>query len=822
MALFTGGATLRSYRWVILSIILLAIGSYAQTKTQAQPVKASAVPATTNSSDTARLPVKRVVLYKNGVGYFEHSAKVHGNQELGIDFTTAQLNDVLKSLTVVDLGDGRISGVRYNSIAPLSERLRALRLPFGEQVTRAEFLTALRGARVEVRSKGESAIGRLLSVEQETRTSDKGGMYQVTAFSVLTDSGEMKDFELGPAVSVRLADRDLNEEVGRYLNLVGSSRAKDLRHMTISATGSGDRDIFVSYISEVPVWKSTYRIILSDKPGENPLLQGWAIVDNTIGEDWKDVQLSLIAGAPQSFIQDISQPLYARRPVVPLPESAMLTPQTHEATVEGEQPEVTAENGPPPPPPPPPPPAPASGAAAYSYGGPMQARQFDRLEQFSRLGPTGALTGIVTDPSGAAVANATITARDPQTNFSQSVTSGSDGQYRLSVPAGTYQVSVNAPGFQVYSARTYVGVGRATDLNAMVQVGSVSERIEVAAAADKLSPEAEAAKIGDYFEYNLKQKITIGKNQSALVPILQSHIEAEKVTLWSPNDDEDSERIPLRAIWLKNTSGQVLDAGTFNILEGDTFAGEGVLESIHPDERRLLSYAADTAVHVKSEDESNDEPYSRVKIVKGMMMLTREQQATTKFEIRNADKEARVVVVEVPAQDGWTLTKDTPKPEESTASLHRFRVPVEGGKTAELTVESVHPEETQYALTNLDSNLVAILGRQQRITPALQQVFDQIMAQKVKVSNLDQQLVLRRQETDRISSDQARIRENMKALKGSAEEKALIQRYTGEFNSQEDRLAAIRKELEDLQAKRNDAAAELDRMVMAVNIDESF
>ena len=194
----------------------------------------------------------------------------------------------------------------------------------------------MRGARVEVRSKGETAVGRLLSVEQEDRTTDSDTTYHVTDFSVMTDAGEMKNFELGPAVSVRLAEHDVNQEVGRYLDLVGSSRAKDLRRMSISATGSGDRNIFVSYISEVPVWKSTYRIILPEKAGEKPLLQGWAIVDNTIGEDWKDVQLSLIAGAPQSFIQDISQPLYGRRPVVPLPEAAMLTPQTHEATMREE------------------------------------------------------------------------------------------------------------------------------------------------------------------------------------------------------------------------------------------------------------------------------------------------------------------------------------------------------------------------------------------------------------------------------------------------------------------------------------------------------
>ncbi len=323
--------------YFVVTVVLCGMVQAQSKPTVAKPDSSlKALPGDAASDSSSRLPVKRVVLYKNGVGYFEHSAKVRGNQDLGIDFTTAQLNDVLKSLTVVDLGDGRISGVRYNSTAPLDERLKALRLPFGEQLGRTDFLSALRGARVEVRGKGESATGRLLSVEQEQKTTDSGTTYEATVFSVMTDSGEMKNFELSPAVSVRLAERDLNDEVGRYLNLVGSSRARDLRRMTISASGSGERDVFVSYISEVPVWKSTYRIIMPEKPGDKPLLQGWAIVDNTIGEDWKDVKLSLIAGAPQSFIQDISQPLYARRPVVPLPQSAMLTPQTHEATMNEE------------------------------------------------------------------------------------------------------------------------------------------------------------------------------------------------------------------------------------------------------------------------------------------------------------------------------------------------------------------------------------------------------------------------------------------------------------------------------------------------------
>src|SRR5580704_14448961 len=122
-----------------------------------------------------------------------------------------------------------------------------------------------------------------------------------------------------------------------------STSAREVRRLSLTAAGSGDRDIFVSYISEVPVWKSTYRILFPEKPNEKPLLQGWAIVDNTIGEDWKVVQLSLVAGAPQSFMQDLSQPFYLRRPVVPLPESVMLTPQSHQATLEAERLEQYAQ-----------------------------------------------------------------------------------------------------------------------------------------------------------------------------------------------------------------------------------------------------------------------------------------------------------------------------------------------------------------------------------------------------------------------------------------------------------------------------------------------
>ncbi len=694
--------------------------------------------------DSSRLPVKRVVLYKNGVGYFEHSAHVQGTQELNIDFTTAQLNDVLKSLTVVDLGEGRISSVRYNSIAPLSERLKGLRLPFGEDVGRDDFLSAMRGARVDVRnsdvrSGAVTSTGKLLSVEKVKHQNAKGeDLYETTEFAIVTDSGEMRSFVLSPLVSVHLADHELTSEVGRYLDLVGSSRAKDLRQMTITATGTGERNIFVSYISEVPIWKSTYRIILPDeatsKPGAKPLLQGWAIVDNTIGEDWKDVHLSLVAGAPQSFVQNISQPFYARRPEIPLPQSVQLTPQSHEATVEGE------------------------------------------VEHRSGIG----------SGSGGGIGAGTM--------------DGGIGGIMGSAPA--------APPPPPSSRAQY---GK--------QIGTASEMVEVnAEKIENLPIEAEGKSIGDFFEYDLKQNITIGQNQSALVPIVQSRVEAEKVTLWN------ADSVPLLALWIKNTTGQMLDSGSFNITEGNTFAGEGVFEVLHPDERRLLSYAGDSALHVKTLTNSSSTPYTSVRIFKGNMTMTSEERKSTKYTLRNADSKPRVVIVEHPSQEnaGWKLSPNTPKPEETTASFQRFRVSVDAAKTAELAVDEFHTLGATTELSNLDDDQVKVLVDQNRLTPAMKKAFDAVLAQKNKVSALDLQIKQHNDEITKITADQTRLRENMKALKGSADEKALLQRYVHELDSQEDRIAASRKGIEDIQAQRDQAQEDLDKLIDGIDLDEHF
>jgi len=262
---------------------------------QQRPATVKAALAQAPEVQAPDLPVRRVVLYKNGVGYFEHLGRVRGNQDIHVDFTSGQLNDALASLTVLDLDGGRISGLSYNSTAPFDNRLGALRLPLDEQTSVSKFLDALRGSRLEVTSGADPVSGRLLSVERKTRTAG-GTTLEVDIISLVTDGGEIREVEVTPSTRVRLADTGMHGEMNRYLSLLASEREEDLRRMTLATTGTGERQLFVSYISEVPVWKTTYRLVLSSNHAKKPLLQGWAIVDNTVGEDWNNVELSLVAG----------------------------------------------------------------------------------------------------------------------------------------------------------------------------------------------------------------------------------------------------------------------------------------------------------------------------------------------------------------------------------------------------------------------------------------------------------------------------------------------------------------------------------------------
>jgi hypothetical protein len=813
----------------VLALVISPISAQENPKGRTKVTDAREA-SVASGAESTRLPVRRVVLYKNGVGYFEHLGRVRGSQDVHVDFTSAQLNDVLKSLTVLDLSGGRITGVDYNSEAPLARRLATLRLALGEKPTVAEFLGALRGARVEIRSgAGAATTGKLLSVERKTRMGTAGSV-EMEQISVISDAGEVRNVDLNTSTSVRIVDRDLNTEVGKYLGLVASAREQDVRRMTISTTGNGDRNLYVSYISEVPIWKTTYRIVLPSKEGKKPLLQGWAIVDNTVGEDWNDVELSLVAGAPHSFIQQLSEPYYGRRPVVALPESVQLSPQTHASTL---------------------------------------------------LGGNGQLSGDVTDPSGATVANASVVIKDQNGTIVAQTTTDSEGEYTVSsLPPGSYSAEIKAPGFNTMAYRNVSVAPGENELNSTLQVGAATQTITVEAAGTSLNTSsseiasqfgkvgvanrshvarlpmngrnfsavtglsggipaapppptpnaisearemgiaaANGQGLGDLFEYKLKDRVTLKKNQSALVPIVQTDVEAEKVSLWSGTNGAGR---PLRAIWMKNTSALTLDGGSFNVLESEVFAGEGLTDPIKPGEKRLLSYATDLGLLVEAKQNASPQHVTKVKMYKGTLTQVSEEQQRTTYTVRNQDATPRVLVVEHPARVGWNFLKNSKQPEEQAPGTSRFRVEVAPNATAMLPVEEVHPLFTTFQISNLTDDQILYFSKQGSITPEMADVLKKISTQKAAVAKLEQEMEDRQKDIDRIVDDQGRLRENMKALRGSAEEKALLQRYTKQLDDQETQLASLRKKITDTEAQRDTENDKLERMMDEVNLEATL
>ena len=318
----------------------------------------------------------------------------------------------------------------------------------------------------------------------------------------------------------------------------------------------------------------------------------------------------------------------------------------------------------------------------------------------------------------------------------------------------------------------------------------------------------------DFFEYKLTDPVTIPKNQSALVPILQTKIDVDPVTLYSVAGHS-----ALRALWVKNTSTLTLDRGSFSILESGNFSGQGLLDPIHPGERRLLSYAVDTAVRVTPDGvpDHRTRRITQVTVAKGILTEKTGEVVETEYLVHNAAPEARTVVVEVPRLRGWELDSD-PKPEETTADTYRYRVVTQANETVRLHVGQRHTLLTRYALLNTSSQqLTTVLqqeGNATRVTQALQPVFDA----KRRVADLDTQLMAERQESSRIDADQNRLRQNLQALKRSPEERALLKRYTAELNTQEDRLQALHDDMTKLQAQRDAAQAELSRQVEALNL----
>jgi hypothetical protein len=302
----------------VSSMLLVFLLAPAQLSTQGQWQGGAGA----HSGNAGPLPLSSVVLFTSGVGYFQREGTVHGTGDLDLYFKTKDINDLLKSLVVQDLDGGRVTEVTYSSRDPLTRTLQSFAIDLTGNPGVAQILTQARGEEVEL-TTSQRISGTIVGVE----TKATGESTADTFLNLLTENG-MRSIDLAEVRSFRFLNPQLQAELDQALSLLAESRSAEKKRVTLGFSGEGSRRVRVGYLLEAPLWKTSYRLVLEE--GEEHYLQGWAIVENTTDEDWREVSLSLVSGRPISFTMDLYRPIYVPRPTVEVQTYSSVAPQRYE------------------------------------------------------------------------------------------------------------------------------------------------------------------------------------------------------------------------------------------------------------------------------------------------------------------------------------------------------------------------------------------------------------------------------------------------------------------------------------------------------------
>jgi hypothetical protein len=274
----------------------------------------------------------RISLFSSGVGYFEHSGRTGGASPLQITlpFDARAVNDALKSLVISDPASASPL-VRYASANSLEASLKSLSIDLSGEIEIGKILNSQKGAELEL-SAPSVITGRIMGVETRFSAENLLGERAAEQYLSLFTAQGIRTIALRDISSFSFKDEKINAEIVRALDLLMGRRDGDRKELAVSLSGAGDRLVSLSYVIPTPVWKVSYRLDLS---GENPFLQGWAIVDNDSDTDWRNVELSLVTGKPVSFIQNLYAPYRTARPVLPLSLPGVAEGRTYESGWEG-------------------------------------------------------------------------------------------------------------------------------------------------------------------------------------------------------------------------------------------------------------------------------------------------------------------------------------------------------------------------------------------------------------------------------------------------------------------------------------------------------
>lgn len=645
------------------------------------------------------LPITKVILYRSGVGYLERTGTIEGNAQISLSVREPQMNDILKSLVLVDFDGGRIEPVQYTARDPLSRVLASYAINLADNPSRAELFMRLRGISVEVFAQNPIK-GTVLSVEQRTFQTDGEKPARVEhSLNLMTAEG-IVTIPLDSVARFRILDERLQKEVENALLALAGGLDTNRKSVDILFTGRGKRRVLIGYITEMPLWKISYRLVLPEQG--KPLLQGWAIVENTTDEDWLNVQVTLVSGKPVSFVQNLYEPIYLKRPEYRPRIDQMLVPEPSVPALEETKEADT-----------------------------KQARKVE-----------------------------------------------------LGIPPSDYAFGG--------------GVGRARP-----PLGEALQESVVQMSAGQTA--------GALFEYRVQTPVSIRRQHSAMLPVINQSIEAESVSLY--NADKHA-RHPFFGVRLANTTNLTLMEGPVTVYYGDSYGGDALIDTIEPQGVRVVTYALDTDVEVSVDVQGILQEVLTAKIVRGVLEQQTKLRRTTRYTLRHRGATPRTVLVEQPYQGDWNLVQPTAY--ERTRDFYRFKRTLQPNKTDTFEVREERLLSETYALLDRDTNSLRLFLQNARPSEALRSAIQEIINRRQQIALLQSEVQREQERIKSIEADQERIRQNMAQLDRASD---LYKQYVQKLTQQEREIEQSRERIAHIQRQISEAQQSLSNYIQGLTIE---
>jgi hypothetical protein len=665
-----------------------------------------------HAAEKADLQVTRVAIFSSGVGYFECEATVDGIATAELNFRTDQINDIIKSLVVQDLGGGSVGVVSYASRDPIEKTLRSFAVDVTGKPTLAALLDQLRGEPVEI--TGARAVkGVIFGVEKRKTQVGDTGIIEEDVLNVLTENG-LQQLPLSDLQGIRLANEKIDAELRKALETLATSHDADKKSVVLGFTGEGHRRVRVAYLLEAPIWKTSYRLVL-DEEGR-PFLQGWATVDNATEEDWRDVRLSLVSGRPISFTMDLYTPLYVPRPREELEIYASLRPPDYAGAFEEKL---------------------DQGAVMARRGRVMRGE---------------AAKGVM---AGGRAAPARPAAMPPET------------------PAEWAGVELEEAG-----------------------VASV----------------AAAAEAGELFEYAIRTPVSIPRQNSAMLPIVNEAVSGEKVSIFNPATHP---KYAFNGLELKNSTDLNLMQGPVTLFDGGVYAGDAMLPDLKPGEQRLIAYALDLATEVMVKQQPRPDEIVSLRIAKGTLIHKHRYVDEREYVVKNKADKQRTVLIEQPYGDEWKLLEPD-KPYERAPGLSRFKVVVPAGETVTQTVKLERVSDQSVALGSIGLDQIRYYLRSRVVSSAVKEALQKVIALRTELDRVVRERERREREVNEQVAEQARVRENLRTLQQNTD---AYRRQLEKFDEIETQIEKLREQIAQLRTQEEQQRQALEDYLLSLNVE---